>query len=215
MGGRGGTGAQPTGGIGGTYPDGGTSGVGGTTGQAGAGAASGAYPAMTRAEATERGVRIYFAGTALAFALTCDSETSLAKANGQPWIDERPPCNEPYYLDGVYEANVETFQCYGCDFITCEPFPESRNFSTVDYVQVGFRPAPIDEDGFEPSVGGEGGGAGAANEIPDVVRRVYRDPLTLTIRSYSDATCSGRLHTQPPVTFSVASDTDGSAGAGN
>jgi hypothetical protein len=200
-GGRGGTGAPPTGGFSGTHVDGGTGGFSGTAGQAGAGAVSGASPTMTRAEPTERGVRINFADTALAYELTCDSETSLVKANGERWIDERPPCNQPYYLDGVYESNVETFQCYGCDYISCEPFPASRTFSTVDYVQVGFRPAPNDEAEFGPRSGGEGGGAGAANEIPDVARRVYRGPLTLTIRYYTDDSCSSRLQIQPPVTF--------------
>jgi hypothetical protein len=199
-GGRGGTDAQPTGGVSGDLPYGGTSGFGGN---AGVGGASGAYPTMSSAELTTNGVIVHYRDIELASELICGFGTTVVKASGQPWIDDRPPCGQPYYIDDVYQENPLSLACLGCDFRRCSPFPRSHTFRTVDYVQTGYRPPPNDGAGGEGGASGEAGGAGGINEIPDIQSQIYRGPLTLTIRYYTDGRCAGDLQEQPPVTFQV------------
>jgi hypothetical protein len=195
-GGRGGTGAQPTGGFSGDLGGGGT---GGFAGGAGTGGASGAYPTMSSAELTTNGVIVHYRDIELASEIICGFGTTVVKASGQPWIDDRPPCGQPYYIDDVYEENPLRLGCMGCDYRTCSPFPRSHTFPTVDYVLVGFKAAPNGGAGGE----GSGGEAGAGDEIPDIESRIYRGALTLTIRYHTDGRCAGDLQEQPPVTFQV------------
>lgn len=199
-GGRGGTGAQPTGGFSGTDVDGGTGGLGGSAGSAGTAGASGAGPSMNRVQISTNGYLIYYDDISLASEIPCTRQTTLVKANGEAWIDERPPCGEPYFIDGVYEENELDPSCNGCGVLTCAPFPRYHSFDTIDYVQIGTRPDPND------GAGGEPGGAGAPNEIPDIRSSIFRGPLTLTIRYYADGRCSTPIQSQPPVTFEVATD---------
>jgi hypothetical protein len=128
------------------------------------------------------------------------------KASGEAWIDDRPPCGHPYFIDGAYEENPLILGCNGCDVLSCAPFPRYHAFETVDYVQIGTRPDPNGGAGGAPGAGGEPGGAGAPNEIPDIQSRIYRGPLTLTIRYYADGRCSTPIQSQPPVTFEMATD---------
>ena len=190
---------SPTGGLAGSVIDDGTS---GTAGRAVA-------PTMNHAERFGRGVRVYFDDTMGAYELTCSgSETGLTKANGGTFVDNRPACSIPYYLDGRYEENVETFACYGCDYVTCEPFPSSMTFNVLEYVQTGVRPAPDD------GAAGESGAGGGPPEIADFVSRVYPGPYELTIRYYTDPTChKGQVFVRPPVAFALAVDGGGEGGA--
>jgi hypothetical protein len=161
---------------------------------------------MSRAELTPTGVIIHFQDIALASERNCFPGSTLVKADGSPWVDERPPCGQAYYLDDVYEENPSIFGCGGggCDVQMCYPFRESQSFPTLDYVRTGSRPAPAG------GAGGQAGGGGAP--IPDIERRVYRGALTLTIRYFTND-CPPSQQSSPPVTFTVASDLD--AGAGN
>jgi hypothetical protein len=209
-GGTGSKGVPPTGGVAGIYVDGGTGGTsgidtGGTSGTAGAVAG----PTMNHAEWFDRNVRVVFDGSQGAWELVCGStETSLIKANHRPFVDERPACGTPYYLDGRYDENVESEICYGCDYVACVPFPASKTFSVLEYVQNGVRPAPDD------GAGGEAGAGGAPPDIADIYSHPYPGPYELTIRYYTDRTCerTGAI-ARSPVTFSLPDIGDAEGGA--
>jgi hypothetical protein len=135
-----------------------------------------------------------------AYERTCFGETSLAKANGERFVDNRPACGIPYYLADSYEENLDTEACHGCDVVSCVPYPPSRVFISYDVLQTGVRPPP-------DSGAGGGSDAGiASSDIPVFERVFYPGPYTLTIRYFTDSSCTQPIQEKAPITFALADD---------
>ena len=142
---------------------------------------------------------VFFTNTAGAFEFTCIEGSSLDKANGEPWRDERPALclGNPYYLDDEYVPNL----CALCDAVSCGPFASSKTFVTQDFLRTGTRAPP---DGV----------TGAPEEVPVVESVADPGPYLLTIRYYADSSCSEPVKEKTPLSIDPSSDGGGDSGGG-
>lgn len=156
-------------------------------------------PSYARIMRNSDSLVVFFTNTAEAFEFTCIESSTLAKANGDPWHDERPaPClGEPYYLDDAYVPNL----CARCDVLSCTSFASSKTFGTQDFLQTGTRPPP---DGVTE----------APADVPVIESAADLGPYLLTIRYYADSTCSEPIAEKTPIVIDASSDGGDDTGGG-
>jgi hypothetical protein len=140
--------------------------------------------------------------------LTCSDSHPLRKASGEPWRDEIPECGgDPYFFGSEYVPNKWQLGCLGCDYVGCEPFPDSTAYRTWDFVRTGTRLPPeelIGAAGAAGTAGGEGGAAGAVVEPVPVVEPVHvSGPFTIQITYYANRTCHWPSITTDPFVVDI------------
>ena len=190
-------------------PAGGSAGVG-TGGIAGSSVSVPAALTLNHAERIGTSVVLYFDNVAGAYEFTCVAGSSLVKASGESWRDERPPhCGgQAYYFDGTYVENAWSLGCLGCDVVSCVPFAQSISFRATDLLQTGVRSPP----GGAGGAGSAGGGAGASL-VPVIESVVDPGPYLLYVRYYTDSSCTGPVRELPPLPIALPVFDDGDGGA--
>ena len=164
-----------------------------------AGFAGYGVPRMVAASRQGDLVQVTFENHIGAYERTCVNDgTSLGKSNGGPFVDNRPACGIPHYFEDAYEIYGDV--CFGCDVLSCVPFWPTKSFVSYDVLQSGTRPPP--DSGAD---GGSDAGD-ASDDIPVFEKAFYPGPYTLTIRYYTDSSCTEPIQEEPPTTFALADD---------